>query len=207
MAYSIKSSLLGWWFLLIMAIFLWYRNYKYDRIMAAVAIILGLFQLIEYGIFNNMDRHQGGKLIFSILWLLLLILAMSTLIFVKNTLALAWLVIIATVFLFAIIYAFISDGSNFGVDRSENYLIWTREGRGILHGLEWLYIMGIIVPVILLFNYYKWEELGLYVIIMYIIISFLVIWYLFDSSVFGRVWVYSLVGIIMIAWFIGIFNP
>src|SRR4030042_6003771 len=104
--YSIKASLLGWWFAFILAIFLWYRNYLYDRIIAAIAIVLGLFQLIEYGIFNNMNPHQGGKLVFSVLWLLVLILALTVLVYVKSIIALIWLIVISIVFVFAIMYAF-----------------------------------------------------------------------------------------------------
>ncbi len=207
MAYSVKSSLLGFWIVFILAIFLWYRNYKYDRIMSAIAIILGLFQLIEYGIYNNMNPHQGGKLIFSVLWLLLFILAMGTLIFIKSSTALIWMIIIATVFLFAVTYAFTSEENTFNVVRDGEYLLWTRENSGILNGLEFIYILGILVPILLLLIYYRWEDFGLYVIVIYLFVSFIILWYLFESRFLGSLWVYSLIGMIMLIWFIGMFHP
>lgn len=204
MAFSIKSSLLAWWLVLIIAIFLWYRNYQYDRIISAIAVVLGLFQLIEYGIFNHMDSRQGGKLIFSVLWLLLLIFAIGTLLIVKNEIALIWLIIISTVFLFANIYAFTSD--SFNIIICNDYLIWTKEDLGILDGLEWIYILGIIVPFVLLLTYYNWEDFGLYAIIIYLVTSFLIIWYIFGSKLLGSLWVYSLIGMVMLVWFIGMFT-
>ena len=115
MAYSIKTSLLAWWIVIIIAVFLWYRNHDYDRIVSAIAVVLGLFQLIEYGIFNNMNPNQGGKLIFSVLWLLLLILAISTFIYTKNVISLIWLIIMSTIFLFIVTYTFTTDSNNFNV--------------------------------------------------------------------------------------------
>lgn len=207
MTYSIKTSLLGWWFVFILAVFLWYRNYLYDRMIAAIAIVLGLFQLIEYGIFNNMNPHQGGKLIFSVLWLLVLILALTVLVYVKSIIALIWLIIISIVFVFAIMYAFTADEDVFNIRRSGSYLTWFREEDGMLKGLEWLYVFSIIIPIVLLMNYFDWTDIGLYAVIIYMVVSGLIVWYVFPPDMFGSMWVYSLIGIVMIVWFVGMFNP
>jgi len=206
MAYSIKSSLLAWWLAIIVSVFLWYRNHDYDRIVSALAVILGLFQLIEYGIFNNMNPHQGGKLIFSVLWLLLLILAISTFIYTKNVMSLIWLIIISTIFLFIITYTFTTDPDNFNVIRLDPYLSWTRENNTILDGLELIYLIGIIVPIVLLLNYYEWMDLGIYIILIYVISSALIVWYIFSPDLFASIWVYSLIGAVLLTWFTGMFN-
>lgn len=206
MAYSIKTSLLAWWIVIIIAVFLWYRNHDYDRIVSAIAVVLGLFQLIEYGIFNNMNPNQGGKLIFSVLWLLLLILAISTFIYTKNVISLIWLIIMSTIFLFIVTYTFTTDSNNFNVIRKGPYLGWTKENKTILDGLELIYALGIIVPFILLLNYYEWLDLGLYAILIYIIASGLIVWYIFSPDLFASMWVYSLIGIVLLTWFTGMFD-
>lgn len=165
-----------------------------------------MIQLVEYGIFNNMNPNQAGKLIFSILWLLLFILASSTLLFIKNILGLLWLITISIVFLFGCVYASTSNEGELMINRDNHYLIWSRKNKGILNGLEWLYVIGIIIPIFLLMNYYNWDNLGLYLIIIYLIVSALIVRYLFDTHLFGSLWSFCLIGMVMMIWFVNMFH-
>jgi heme/copper-type cytochrome/quinol oxidase subunit 4 len=64
-----KLALANWWILTFVAVMLWYRNASYDRVMSAFIFVLGLVQLIEYGIYNSMNEDQGARILFIVLWL------------------------------------------------------------------------------------------------------------------------------------------
>lgn len=201
MAYSMKSSLLAWWLLLIIAVFLWYRNDKFDRIIAAVSIVIAMVQLIEYGIYNNMNPKQGGKMVYIVLWLIAFIFSLSVLLMTRTSYSLIWFILVSIVFLFAASYIFLSKKDDkFTVRNDNGYLIYKFEG-------VWLFIISLFVPLFLLMSFYNWENVGLYLILAYLIISAIMIYHYLGWERFPSIWCYSFVGIVFIVWLSGMFCP
>jgi len=85
MSWNAKSSIVSWWILALMSLFLWYRNEKYDRALSVFIFTIGLVQLIEYGIHSGTDPTQSGRALFIILWLQCLVLAIGVFIFIKSS--------------------------------------------------------------------------------------------------------------------------
>lgn len=199
--YNLKTSLLSWWLICILAVFFWCRDYRYDRVISAFAFVLALIFLIEYGIYSNMKPTQGARLMICILWLLVFILALSVLIFTKSIISLVWWILITVIFLVAVFYAFTSD--NLGeLRREERGIQWIN----IANGLEWLLFLGILIPFLLLLNCYSWDDLGVYLVIVYLLVSGAIVWYIVDNKYAFNVWVYSLIGVLFILWFVGMFE-
>lgn len=211
MAYGIKNSLITWWILLIISVFLWFRNYEYDRMMASLAFTIALIQLVEYGIFNNMNNYQGYILIFIILWLVILILSLSVLVFTKNIISLIWAIIVSILFLFMTVHILTTgnnDGNNNG-NRNEKAQFIQIEKNKLKYGytiddIFWVYIICFLVPFFILFS-----EIGnrfyLFTIIFYILASMITVYAIFGKDFFFSIWLYSLVGLFFLCWFIGMF--
>jgi hypothetical protein len=201
MAYSIKSSLLAWWLVLIISVFLWYRNITYDRILAAVAITVAMIQLIEYGLYNHMNPYQGGRMVFLVLFLIPFIFALSVLVAIQNIYALIWLIIVSIIFLFAVTYVFLSkDNEKFKVTRQDDYLVYN------LSNMEWVILTIIMVPFFLLLSHYQWQNFGLYMILLYLVVSGLLIVYYLGIGVFPSIWSYTFVGVLFVCWVVNMFS-
>lgn len=200
MSYGIKNSLLAWWILCILAIFLWCRNYKYDRVMSTLAFTIALIQLTEYGIYNNMNIRQGGKLIFMLVWLIVLILALSVLIYSKDIISFMWVIVISVLFMIICAYAITNENNDQKPKINGNKL----EYGYVIDDIYWLYIASFFIPLLILLYHYG-IDLYLMMILLYTLLSMMLVYYIFDKNVFLNVWLYSLIGLILISWFIGMF--
>lgn len=196
-----KTSLLSWWLVCLLAVFFWCRDYRYDRVIAAFAFVLALIYLIEYGVYSNMNKKQGARLLICVLWLLAFILALSVMIYTKSITVLIWWLFITVIFLFAVFYAFTSD--NVGdMNFDSNGMQWS----DVTDGLEWLIILSIAIPFVFLLSCHNWCDMGIYLCLIYILVSGCIVWYLVDTRYAFSVWIYSLIGILFIVWFIGMFE-
>lgn len=200
MAYGIKNSLLAWWLLVILVIFLWCRNYKYDRMIAALAFTIALIQLTEYGIFNNMDIKQGGRLIFMLVWLLVFILALSVLILTKDPLSLSWTIIVSILFMIICTYALTNTSTEEPVINGNKL-----EYGYVIDDIYWLYIACFFIPLLILLYHYG-MDVYLLTIILYTFFSMMIVYYIFGDKLFLNVWLYSLIGLVLIAWLLGMFS-
>lgn len=201
MAYSMRSSLLAWWLLLIIAVFLWYRNDKYDRTFSGIAVVVAMIQLIEYGVYNNMNPKQGGKMIYIVLWLISFIFALAVLVTIRTTYSLIWFILVSIVFLFAASYVFLSKKDDkFTIRKDDGYLIYKFEG-------AWLFIISIFMSLLLLMSRYDWKDIGLYLVFFYLLISAIIINHCLGWERFPSIWCYSFVGIVFIVWLSGMFYP
>src|SRR5579871_818740 len=166
MCNNAKISLANWWILTFIALMLWYRNISYDRIMAGFIFVLGFVQLIEYGIYNSMDENQGARMLFIVMWLQCLILVAGVYLTQKTltTTLLLWLFII--IFAVAVLYGMFSSNDSFfdGDPRS-----WFTNKASLLGNFSWLYLLGIMIPFIILLAYSDWQNIGLWVLIIYLI--------------------------------------
>lgn len=222
MCYTAKASLMSWWILALMALFLWYRNEKYDRALSIFVFTLGLIQLIEYGIHSGADPYQSGRALFITLWLQCLVLAIGVFIFINmsvdpnasslseniiHTIA-GWnLFLFGVIFVITLIMSFTSGETFSGKVGSSGHIEWTRGASSLLGNWSWLYLIGIFVPLILIFAYYRFADLGIAILILYGFLSLAYVMINYPPIAFSSMWCYLAVGFAFLAWFVGIIPP
>lgn len=167
--------LISWLILLILAIFIWYRNNLYDRVFAVFLFTLGLYQLLLYGISNQMCRVRGERMLFICSWLQCLVLSIAVLCFLTSShfkragvdhkllsvckyMAMIFVILFSIVFVVVLIYSTFYQGGLLKkmVELNHWYI---------------LYIIGVIGPILILLAAYGWKSMSLYVILAYIIVS------------------------------------
>lgn len=203
MSNTAKNAITSWWILAMISLFLWYRNITYDRTLSVFIFLLGIIELIEYGILCGTDPAQSKKTIFITLWLQCLVLAIGSFILLKNnpasevpstrmniiTQISAWnIFLFAIIFIVAVITTLMSNPINF-------------MSNTILGQWEWLYAIGILLPLFLIFGYLKWADIGIALIIIYIALALVYIKTYCTSLIIIN---YLIVGFAFISWIIGI---
>ena len=219
MCFTAKASISGWWILAFLSLFLWYRNEKYDRALAIFVFTLGLIQLIEYGIHSGADPSQSGRTLFITLWLQCLVLAIGVFIFINGSLdrdnptmtekivhtIAGWnLFLFSIVFVVALILSFVSGSTFSGAPGPSGHIEWYMNSGPLLGGWSWLYVVGIFVPLILIFGYYMWADIEIAILILYGIISASYVMVNYPTNAFSSMWCYLSVGFAFLAWFLGI---
>ena len=216
------DSITSWWIYAMMSLFLWYRNEKYDRALSVFLFTLGLTQLIDYGIYSSVNPKQSGRALFITLWLQCLVLAIGVFLFVKHEkdkgnpsitenivqIISGWnLFLFAIVFVIALITSFTSSDSFSGNVNEFGNIIWTRDGGNILGKYGILYVIGIFLPLFLIFAYYLWADIGIALIILYGALSACYVFINYQPSSFIHTWSYFSIGIVFLAWLSGIISP
>lgn len=200
MCNNAKLALANWWILTFIAVMLWYRNISYDRVMAAFIFVLGLVQLIEYGIYNSMNEDQGARILFIVLWLQCLVLAVGVYLSQRTLASTLLLWVFIVIFAIVVIYAmFSSDDTFFGGDLRS----WFTSKSSLLGDFGWLYMIGIVIPFIILLSYADWNNIGLWILTIYLIIIFVVISIVSPSILFPC---YAAIGFAFLVWLLGMFN-
>jgi len=217
MCYTAKASVSSWWILAMLSLFLWYRNEKYDRALSIFVLTLGLVQLIEYGIHSGADPQQSGQALFITLWLQCLVLAIGVYIFIDgmvdpNTTTLTenvvhtiagWnLFLFSIVFVIFLVLSFTSQDFFSATPNDLGHISWYRNNTSLLGNWGWLYIIGIFLPLFLIFAYYLWADIGIAVLIIYGALS--AAYVLLNYESFTNMWCYLGIGFAFLAWFIGI---
>lgn len=208
-----KTAVSFWWILVLIALFLWYRNEKYDRVLAAFIVGLALVQLIQYAIYSGADSNQSIRAIFVILWLQCIILAIGVYVFIATqqpsssmikTIA-GWnLILFAIFFVVSLLYAIFST-SIFSSDIDSNgHISWLRDGGQLLGGFGWLYLIGIFLPLFLLFAYYDYADLPMAILILYAAITAAWVGLTYNIEEFGSIWSYFAIGFAFLAYALGI---
>lgn len=218
MCYTAKASVTSWWILALIALFLWYRNERYDRALAVFVLTLGLIQLIEYGVHSRADPQQSGRAIYITLWLQTLVLAIGVFVFIRSqigdtatisesiihTIA-GWnLFLFAIVFVVALVLAFTSGAQFSAAPGPSGHIEWYQNGGSLLGSWGWLYLVGIFLPLVLLFAYYCWADIPTAVLILYGALSAAYVVANYPSAAFSSMWCYIAVGFAFLAWFLGI---
>lgn len=217
MCFTAKASVSAWWIMALIALFLWYRNENFDRALSIFVLTLGLIQLIEYGIHNNANGAQGGKALFITLWLQCLVLAIGVFIFIKvavangssgqkflELLAGLNLILFAVIFVLALIYTFFSSAQFTAVVGASGHIEWYRNGHALMGNVGILYLIGIFVPLFLIFWYYRFANIGIALLIIYGILSAAYVISTYPPEAFSSMWCYLAVGFAFLAWMIGI---
>lgn len=201
-----KESILAFVIIIFISILLWIRNIKYDRVMAALFVVISLIQLTEYFYHARMiDSSTGGKSIFLILWLQVAVLALFIHIYYKTRLTKVWLILFALIFIIALFYAY---GHNFDVSTDCGHLVWSQENtRGTILGASgFIYILGLFIPMLMVLYYSDWQDTGMWFILTVLLLTVLFVRYYYPKIVFTSLWCYSAVAVIFAAWLAGAFH-
>jgi hypothetical protein len=207
-----------------MALFLWYRNELYDRALAIFILMLGLIQLIEYGIHSGADPQQSGHALYITLWLQCLVLAIGVFLFIKGavddeinqggsptlseniiTTIAGWnLFLFAIVFVVALVLSFTSGAVFSGAPGPSGHIEWYMDGGFLLGRWGWLYLVGLFVPLILIFAYFAWADIGIAILILYGVLSAAYVLANYPPAAFSSMWCYLAIGFAFLAWMVGI---
>jgi hypothetical protein len=220
---SAKTSITSWWLLALLALFLWYRNVTYDRALSVFVLTLAIIQLIEYGVYSNVNPSQSGTAIYLTLWLQCLVLAIGVFIFIRdhhdsestslqenivNSLA-GWNVVLqAIIFVIALITSYWSEeGSTLAVTNQDGLIEWKDSSGGTLLGKWWiLYALSIATPLLLLLAKYTFTDITLIVLLVYGIVSACYVMKYYQANNFGSMWAFLSVGFVFLLWFAGLFG-
>lgn len=222
MCMNAKASITSWWILALMSLFLWYRNYKYDRALSVFIFTLGLIQLIEYGIHCGADPQQSGRALFITLWLQCLVLAIGVFIFIKTDrdshtnhstsqniiqIISGWnLFLFAIVFVVSLVLSFTANHNFSGAPGPSGHIEWYLNNKPLLGPWSILYIVGVFLPLFLIFAYYSWADIGIAILIIYSALSACYVMANYPPNAFSSMWCYLSIGFAFLAWFVGIFQ-
>lgn len=216
MAFSPKESISSWWILVFMAMFLWYRNIKYDRVMSVFILMLGLVQLLEYAVYSGSNPHTTTRTMFITLWVQCLVLAIASFVFLKSqnqddphiqvttTLA-GWNVFIFTIVFIAILIVVFFSGGYFNAEINNDLISWSQNDRPLMGNYTWLYFLGIFIPLFLLFASYSFADLGLALLILYAALTAIYCASKYSENSMITIWCYYGVGFAFLAWLVGIY--
>lgn len=198
-----KASLSALIIMSVIAILIKIRDVKYDRIVAPLIICIALIQLVEYLVHAKLiDSDNAGRYIFMILWLQVLVNAITTNEYFGSTSTTIWLYLYVIVFVVAL---YKSLSINFSVTSENNHLVWKNDGGNIL-GKSWLiYIIGLAAPFLFILFYTKGRDMGAWLLLLTGILTSLWVSYSYPSINHGSLWCYSAIAFAFVAWMIGAF--
>lgn len=161
---SAKLSLLTFWVLAALALFLWYRGAPLDRVVAPFLFSLAALALLEYGAHSGAEPRQGGRAAFVAAWVGPLILAVGAFVAVDaaaraapalralqdlRRAALAALVAAALGFVALLLFALAADAP-LSIAAGPAGLEWRRGGAPLLAPLGGVYVAAVLAPFALL---------------------------------------------------------
>ena len=213
-----KSCISGWWLSAILALFLWYRNANYDRILAGYIFLNGLIQLIEYGIYSGADPKQSGQSLFIILWMQCLILGIGVFLFFKqidksvatqgqqilSSIAEANLILFSILFIGALIVSIFYNWDLRGTYNDNGYIEWTSSSDTLLGNWNLMYLLGIFLPFLLLLAYYSWASISITILLLYLLLTGIYVTINYPTNTLLSTWSYYMIGFAFLVWFLGL---
>lgn len=226
MCYSAASSMTGWLLAVILAAFIWYRNQLYDRVLAAFILALGLIQLIEYGVWTSIEQNKissgvtfnsdiYGRLLFLTLAIQCFIINLGVYCYVSSvrlaggvgqvvrTLALFMFSLFAIVLALSIFYLMFY-GSFSAKEGTSSHIEWAINGDAIPLTVGVFYLIGIFVPLLILFMNSEGTDIGPIILLLYGILSAVYVAYTFSRLAFSSMWCYLAIGFAFLVWMLGI---
>ena len=211
MTKTASTCLIAFLIAVILAVILWYRNWAYDRVIAAVLAVLGITQLVNFGCHSQMTRGNAGFLINFILWFLIFIFISAIYFYTHNSIAA--ILAVGVLLLFVYIVACMITGTQRYVAYSKHgrsYPIWASVDE---HGKEspllkswiWLFLLVALIGWVLLLQCQGWFDIGLFILFFYVILSAIFVPTDFDSTQYAPCWCYLLIGLGAVILLVGMF--
>lgn len=209
MCFDAKSSATGFWITSFLALMIWYRNQTYDRALAVFILLLGFIQLVEYAIHSGASPSESGRWIFMILWAQILALSIGVLIY--TTIPWLWWIALTLVVFSAVMFClgiyYTATGTFNAQVGPDGHLQWFRNGTNLMGPyLGPLYVVGLFLPLLVLWVNYGTTNIGPLILILYGGISALYVSTRYSPESFSSMWCYLAVGFAFLVWFLGMFN-
>lgn len=203
-----KLLIMSWWLYLLIAIFLWYRNYNFDRVVTIFFIILGFIQLLEFCFLNGASEKQTGIIVYLLVWVQPLALWISLFVFLINktpsiysNICLLFIIVYFIIF----IYIFINAG-NAILKFEDGKIMWINNDNNFLMGLDIFYWIGILGPIFILFLFYKMKNISSIIILIYMLITMFISYKFYNKYTNIGIWTDYAIGISFLIWMSGIFK-
>lgn len=197
-----KRFLVDWWLAIFMAFLLWYRNYQWDRYIAIWAIMIGLIDLIQYGVNSGMSSTEAGKWIYVILWLQVIALAITAHTLIMEDISAIYMIVISIISFIFVIYGLWTNGKFYAT--IDGWYGTDNGGENILGCWWWIYALGIIIP-ILLIGYYAYPSILL--LLLYAIIIGVYVLFNCNEWTWGSAMNLLSIGFLFIAWLVAPIIP
>lgn len=218
MIFDAKTAIISAWIALVLAVFLWYRADLYDRILAIYALLVGIGMFIIYGVLSGMDPHQGGVILYLIMWVTVFILAIGVHLLIRSGLTLIYVIIACIVLLIMGLSVFGSDVKLEGPSINTARSAWSTRCHGIptlinsdgspfYPGAWWLFLAGVTVPLIFLLSNSGWVDFSLYFLLAFIVATGFMTWAFIphNRGAITSAWLYAMLIFIFAAWIFGMF--
>jgi hypothetical protein len=114
------------------------------------------------------------------------------------------LFLFAVIFVVALIMSFTAGWTFSGAPGPSGHIEWYMNDGSLLGKWGWLYLVGLFLPLCLIFAYYAWADISIAILILYGILSAMYVVANYPSSAFSSMWCYLSVGFAFLAWVLGI---
>lgn len=188
------------------ALFLWYRNNKYDRYLAPWVLTLGIIPLLDYGAVSCANPQVTGFMVYTAIWLQVLILGIGVFLYLQHSekqiireLSFWGLSVSCAIFILFFMYNWMSEAS---WERGIWYLRWYINDEPMLSSWHWLYLLGILMSLVLLWGEFEFGDLRLCSVIVGVLMLFGVILLVYPIEEFVGAWSYLGVAIVFMLWYV-----
>ena len=203
MCFNTTSSLTAWLFANTIAVYLFLRNQNYDRWNAIFIFTFTLIQLLEAGIWRNLDNYWNSYLTATILIAILVQPLVQSYLGYKYTGAYPLLILtilLSIILVISILRIIFSNISHFITYVGKNgHLVWTDSTNPIFIGnniILIIYLIGLLVPLLFMEQYKGWP------LLIVAIITALWSWYNSKNNEFSSLWCYTAIIYSLVALFI-----
>lgn len=206
MCIDAKQSLIALGVMVFISFIIYIRNVGYDRIFCFLLLAVSLIQFVEFLYHSSyIDSGTAGKAIFLVLWIQLFVFALALYYRFKTSLTGIYAIFFGIAFIIAILY---SVNTVFSVTNGGKHLLWQQAGLkcGEILGLsKYIYLAGLIVPLLIILYYNKWKETGTWILLGSIAVSIIFTKMISSGVYFPSMWCYSSIFILFTAYLIGAF--
>lgn len=206
MCLTVKESLSALIIIIVISVLLFIRGNDYDKLVAALFLIISLIQVAEYLFHAGLiTPDTGGRMIYLILWLQVAVFAVGLHVQFRTDFTACWALLFTTIFVAALFY---SLDKSFNVTKEYGHLVWTKENEdgNILGTSAILYMIGLFAPFLIIQYYEKWNNISVWLIFAALILSFLLVKAFYPKLVFSSLWCYSAIGVLFVAWLVGAYQ-
>lgn len=191
-----KALLIGYITAILVAIILWYRNNRQDRILSAYILIFGLILLIMYSVQSGIDPVSAGNIISVIIWVGILILLGISYTQLVNYVNWTIFMIILLIVVITLLIMICCNGFDLIVDLNQSISqppVW--------YNFSIVYIVLLLIPLVLISLFVStWDVI---ILSLVLIISALCLYFLYPQIIVPSLWFYVAVSSIIIIWAIG----
>lgn len=206
-----KTLLCAWWIFFLLSMFLWYRNYKYDRALSVYIFLLGLIQLCEFAFINGSESKSTSKLIYSIIWLQPVVLLFSTFIFLKLNNSkkylynICFILFMISLFLFFYKIYEILYRDDFFMEFKNNEILLKKGDYPLLHGWYYIYFAFIALSLFLILVNYNFIDIPCIILLIYLIFTAFYVYIITNQEYYYMsIWTLMATGFALLAWMGGL---